>query len=679
MVVNLYKDLKSKDPDMPYKQMMSKISETLGIGLNSKIENKRLLSKEAEKCYNIIDIFRCKKNENTFEATESESVISNTTSPSIDINASVTDFSSKLISENEKQNNNKDSMVTSIDSSEKCVTEPSLIVETDRHVNHMFNKPKTYEHHAFFKFHPVQILKDDNDYKINLDKSLFKQENNSLKNIDKNPFCKSFFNEENYFNSSLIRTPENYELIDVIQSNAQLNTRFRLHKADYKISFRKAVINNLKQCNTQYKISYIDKALNEMLEVAQNSSAYEKYDKISIALFNPNIKTPIYTGLRSDDVLTNLKSIINGVLTSNEEIDITETTFQVQVVNIPRGSRGDKIINLSTDIKTKRSEDKEIKIYLYKNGNHFDVIGSTQGFYGSSYYCKKASIDKCGYSICRNCEEEVKINEHKCYMQPIIQKGEKYLFFDYEAQQETGIHIANKIIAYDFEGNKIMFDTNEAFSGVCITDIIYRSKYLLKDTIAVLDKEKNECYSKQSITWLQNFNNKNISHALNGGEKTIAGNKHGCTKCFKDRETINNINHETMEMLSLDLYQKTIERNTVIKNAGYNLVEQWACDWINSITYKNMKKANIADPINPRDAFFRGRTNATKLSVKDTKMRYIVVCSLYPTVNYYDYYPVGHPEKIFEPKVFDKKWFGLIKCKILPPRNLYHPVLPVRK
>jgi len=39
-------------------------------------KNKRLLLKEAEKCYNIIDIFRCKKNENRFEATESESVIS---------------------------------------------------------------------------------------------------------------------------------------------------------------------------------------------------------------------------------------------------------------------------------------------------------------------------------------------------------------------------------------------------------------------------------------------------------------------------------------------------------------------------------------------------------------------------------------------------------------------------
>ena len=35
MIVNAYKDLKSKPPDMPYKQMMSEISQTLGIGLNS--------------------------------------------------------------------------------------------------------------------------------------------------------------------------------------------------------------------------------------------------------------------------------------------------------------------------------------------------------------------------------------------------------------------------------------------------------------------------------------------------------------------------------------------------------------------------------------------------------------------------------------------------------------------
>jgi hypothetical protein len=34
-------------------------------------------------------------------------------------------------------------------------------------------------------------------------------------------------------------------------------------------------------------------------------------------------------------------------------------------------------------------EERETKIYLYKNGTHFDVINSIKGFFGSSYYCTK--------------------------------------------------------------------------------------------------------------------------------------------------------------------------------------------------------------------------------------------------------------------------------------------------
>lgn len=30
-----------------------------------------------------------------------------------------------------------------------------------------------------------------------------------------------------------------------------------------------------------------------------------------------------------------------------------------------------------------------VKVYLYKNGNHFDTINSKTGFYGQSYYCEK--------------------------------------------------------------------------------------------------------------------------------------------------------------------------------------------------------------------------------------------------------------------------------------------------
>ena len=53
--------------------------------------------------------------------------------------------------------------------------------------------------------------------------------------------------------------------------------------------------------------------------------------------------------------------------------------------------------------------------------------------------------------------------------------------------------------------------------------------------------------------------------------------------------------------------------------------------------------------------------------------------SLYPTVQYFKTYPVGHRTKISNLITYDKKWFGFVKCKIDPLRNLYHPVLPVRR
>ena len=33
---------------------------------------------------------------------------------------------------------------------------------------------------------------------------------------------------------------------------------------------------------------------------------------------------------------------------------------------------------------------------------------------------------------------------------------------------------------------------------------------------------------------------------------------------------------------------------------------------------------------------------------------------------------------IFNPEKYDKSWYGLIKCKVIPPRKSYHPVLPQR-
>ncbi|KAG5873795.1 hypothetical protein JTB14_024111 [Gonioctena quinquepunctata] len=57
------------------------------------------------------------------------------------------------------------------------------------------------------------------------------------------------------------------------------------------------------------------------------------------------------------------------------------------------------------------------------------------------------------------------------------------------------------------------------------------------------------------------------------------------------------------------------------------------------------------------------------------------VCSLYPWVCKYGKYPIGHPKIYIGEQCNDlnlKKTEGLIKCKILPPQDLYHPVLSLK-
>ena len=61
-----------------------------------------------------------------------------------------------------------------------------------------------------------------------------------------------------------------------------------------------------------------------------------------------------------------------------------------------------------------------------------------------------------------------------------------------------------------------------------------------------------------------------------------------------------------------------------------------------------------------------------------TKIKYVDFTSLYPYVNKYGRYPVGHPTIITENFGDVDVYEGLIKCKVLPPRGLYHPVLPYK-
>ena len=107
----------------------------------------------------------------------------------------------------------------------------------------------------------------------------------------------------------------------------------------------------------------------------------------------------------------------------------------------------------------------------------------------------------------------------------------------------------------------------------------------------------------------------------------------------------------------------------------------WKCD-IKREMDEDMKHYPTVDPLEPRDALYGGRTNASKLYLRgkgDEHIKYVDCTTVYPHVNLSKTVPIGHPEIITEN--FDEdisNYLGLIKCTVLPPRGLFHPVSPYR-
>ena len=64
--------------------------------------------------------------------------------------------------------------------------------------------------------------------------------------------------------------------------------------------------------------------------------------------------------------------------------------------------------------------------------------------------------------------------------------------------------------------------------------------------------------------------------------------------------------------------------------------------------------------------------------MKNEEMRYYDFTLLYPFVNKYEDYPKGHP-LIYTQDFHYKKdaYFGLMKCDLLAPQDLFHPVIPI--
>ena len=210
--------------------------------------------------------------------------------------------------------------------------------------------------------------------------------------------------------------------------------------------------------------------------------------------------------------------------------------------------------------------------------------------------------------------------------------------------------------------------------------------------------------AKEWLLWEEKQLGRQIRSAMNEGEYHIIGTRyhadgydpqtrtvfefngchvHGCRTCYPNRKEI----HKRLGDRNMDSVRKeTQKKKDELLRRGYKVKEMWSCEWDqykreNAECKNFVSKLEFTEPLNPRDSFFGGRTNAYKLYHKcqpGEKIQYADIVSLYPYCFAEKEYPAKHPEIIVEPGHNDiSQWFGLIKCKVLAPHQLYHPVLPV--
>ena len=159
---------------------------------------------------------------------------------------------------------------------------------------------------------------------------------------------------------------------------------------------------------------------------------------------------------------------------------------------------------------------------------------------------------------------------------------------------------------------------------------------------------------------------------------------HGCKSCFRNRTK----EHRRLGQRRMcDVYEQTLQKTRELKAMGYIVIEMWECQWnefkkSHPDCQKYVDSLHFTRPLNPRDAFFGGRTNAAKLYHQcgpNEKIRYIDFTSLYPYINKTAEYPLEHPVIICHPETTDiSEFFGIAKVRIQAPFNLYHPVLSAR-
>jgi hypothetical protein len=126
----------------------------------------------------------------------------------------------------------------------------------------------------------------------------------------------------------------------IIETGSRFIKKFNATEVDYTIKVKKKM--------------EIENAINALLDHAKKKGNYKKGDKLTIVVSNPTFHHDISTVVQLEVKAVDFMNHIAKILSSNEDLDITQCRFNIKILNVPHGSKSNKIINLSNYIRTKK-------------------------------------------------------------------------------------------------------------------------------------------------------------------------------------------------------------------------------------------------------------------------------------------------------------------------------------
>ena len=160
---------------------------------------------------------------------------------------------------------------------------------------------------------------------------------------------------------------------------------------------------------------------------------------------------------------------------------------------------------------------------------------------------------------------------------------------------------------------------------------------------------------------------------------------HGCDECGAgDREKLAAVvkrRQYYQKNGGKAIFIKECEWKSYVEERGRNYDPELAAKYLERYNYHKTKHIQDRYAI-PRKALHGGRTNNIKFSYtvnpeSDESLMYLDFTSLYPYVLSRREFPFGHPKVITTDFEDLSEYFGFISCRVLPPKQLYLPVLPM--